>query len=431
MNPELLHPARQIVLVMDRIYAHGMTTTSGGNLSIREENGDLWITPRGMDKGSLTPRDIVQVKPDGRVFGKNAPSVELPCHQLIYAARPDLRAIVHAHPPALVAFSLARKRPDTALLPIARQTCGEIEMAEYGLPGSTDLGEKIARAFARGSSTVILENHGTMVGAEDLSQAFKAFETFDFCARLEIDAGRIGTPTALDPERLRLWERGQPPDLDEFRARGYASHERESRREMCDLLRRACDQKLFTSAHGSLSHRLDERSFIISPEGVDRRSTQPGDIVRIEDGRREAGKTPSRTVLLHRHIYDRHPHVGSIIVAHPPSLMAFAVTGERFDSRTIPESYIILRDVGRLPFGCTFLEPEKAAAAFTREAPVALVDHDCAIVTGGSLINCFDRLEVAEYSARALIACRGIGDVVRIDEKQVAAIDAAFEPRWT
>jgi L-fuculose-phosphate aldolase len=431
VNCELLHPAHQIVMIMERIYAYGMTTTTGGNLSIREENGDIWITPRGVDKGSLTSKDIVQVKPDGRVIGRHTPSVELPCHQLIYDSRPDIKAIVHAHPPALVAFSLARKLPDTALIPDARLTCGEVGMAEYGLPGSTELGEKIARVFARGCSTVILENHGTMVGAEDLFRAFMAFETLDFCARLEIDAERIGTPAGLSPDRIQLWDRQQSPRMDEFIPRSHSSHERESRHEMCELIRRGCDQKLFTSAQGTFSHRLGDTSFIITPDLVDRKYMQASDLVRIESGCREAGKTPGRSVLLHQHIYSKHPHIHSIIVAHPPSIMAFAVTGERFDSRTIPESYIILRDVVRLPFGCTFMEPEKAAAAFTKEAPVALVDNDCVIVTGGSLINSFDRLEVAEYSAKALIACRSIGDLVMIDDKQVADIDRAFEPRWT
>ena len=170
MNVDLLPPAHQIATIMGRIYAYGMTTTSGGNLSIREENGDIWITPRGVDKGALTPEDIIQVKPDGSVFGRHSPSVELPFHQLAYRGRPDLRAIVHAHPPALVAFSMVRRVPDTSLAPDAPSICGEVGMAEYGLPGSAELGEKIARAFARGCNTVILENHGVVAGAGSLLQ---------------------------------------------------------------------------------------------------------------------------------------------------------------------------------------------------------------------------------------------------------------------
>jgi len=426
MNLELLTPAQRIAMIMERIYADGMTTTSGGNLSIREETGDIWITPRAVDKGTLTPEDVVQVKPDGKVIGKHSPSVELPFHQLAYQSRPDLRAMVHAHPPALIAFSLVRKLPDTSLIPDAPSICGELGMAEYGLPGSDDLGEKIARVFARGCNTVMLENHGVVTGATSLSKAFMAFETLDFCARLEIDALRIGTPKGLSPERIQLW---RSVEMSELGPRGDAGGERPARREMCDLVHRACDQQLFTSTQGTFSRRLDEKSFLITPDGMDRKYLEAGDLVRVENGRREAGKTPCRSVLLHQHVYLRHPHVNAIIIARPPSIMAFAVTGEHFESRTIPESYIVLRHVARLPFGATFIEPEKAAATFTQGTPVAMVENDCVIATGNSSINAFDRLEVAEYSARALIACRNIGAVVMIDDAQAADIDRAFNPQ--
>ena len=77
-----------------------MTTTSGGNLSILEENGDIWITPAGIDKGTLRPQDMVCVRPDGAVDGLHRPSSELPFHQEIYRTRPDIRGILHAHPVA-------------------------------------------------------------------------------------------------------------------------------------------------------------------------------------------------------------------------------------------------------------------------------------------------------------------------------------------
>ncbi len=426
MNFELLHPAQQIVMTMDRIYGYGMTTTSGGNLSILEENGDLWITPAGVDKGSLTPADIMQVTPDGRVTGPHRPSVELPFHQWIYQRRPDLRAVVHAHPPALVAFSLVRKIPDTALVPNMRLVCGDVGMAEYGLPGSADLGAKIARVFAEGRNAAMLENHGVVVGAPDLFRAFMSFETLDFCARLEIDARRLGTPVPLGEKDIELSARKQAVRLDEFTPSGHSSQERRARQEMVDLIRRACDQKLFTSTQGTFSQRLDERSFLITPYLVDRKYLEVGDLVRIDDGRREAGKVPSRSVRLHQHLYARQPHVNSVIIAHPPSIMAFAVTGQPFDSRTIPECYIMLRNVPTLPFGSTFLEPEKTAGVFGPGTPLALVQNDCVIVTGNGLIQAFDRLEVAEYSARALVACRDLGPVVTIDAAQIAEIEKAF-----
>jgi len=427
VNFELLHPAQQIVMIMERIYAYGMTTTSGGNLSIRDDDGGLWITPGGVDKGSLTPADIMRVAPDGRVEGRHKPSVELPFHQLIYQRRPDIRAIAHAHPPALVAFSIVRRVPDTFLVPNMRLVCGEVGMAPYGLPGSSDLGEKIAGVFARGCNVVVMENHGVVVGASDLFKAFMAFETLDYCARLEIDARRIGTPSGLGPAEVQLGDHKQNVRMDEFTPRSHGNPEREARQEMCELVHRACDQKLFTSTQGTFSRRIDRDSFIITPYLVDRKYLGVSDLVRIDGGRREAGKTPSRSVRLHQAIYAQHPHVNAVIIGHPPSIMAFAVTAERFDSRTIPESYIMLRDLPRLAYGSTFMEPEKTAAVFGRGTPLALVQNDCVVVTGESLLQAFDRLEVAEYSARSLIAARALGQVVMINRAQTAEIEKAFK----
>ena len=195
---------------------------------------------------------------------------------------------------------------------------------------------------------------------------------------------------------------------------------------MVELIRRACDQKLFTSTQGTFSQRLDDRSFLITPYLVDRKYMEVEDLVRVEDGRREAGKMPSRSVRLHQRIYAQQPHVSSVIIAHPPSIMAFAVTGERFDSRTIPECYIMLRTVPVLPFGATFQDPERTAAVFATGTPLALVQNDCVVVTGNCLLQAFDRLEVAEYGARALVACRSLGQAVMIDAAQVAEIEKAF-----
>ena len=78
----------------------------GLKIMVVDDDGNIWITPSGIDKGNLTRADMIQVKPDGTLIGPHKPSVEQPFHKEIYRRRPDLRAIVHAHPPTLVAFSL-------------------------------------------------------------------------------------------------------------------------------------------------------------------------------------------------------------------------------------------------------------------------------------------------------------------------------------
>ena len=426
MNLDMLHPADQLVMFMERIYGYGMTTTSGGNLSILDDNGDIWITPGSIDKGSLSRRDMMCVKPDGTVIGRHKPSSEFPFHQHIYKTRPDIKAVLHAHPPALVAFSIVRKLPSTNLIPNVKFSCGEIGMAKYGLPGSQDLGDKISEEFQKGFNTVILENHGVVIGAKSMFDAFKSFETLDFSARLEIDAQSLGTPNTLTPEQIDWYKSRQYVVMDEFVEKHMTSGEKDIRRNMCKFIKRAYDQELFTSTQGTFSQRFGEDGFIITPTGMDRKYLEPEDLVKIMGNYKEMDKVPSRSVALHQEIYRQHPHVNSIIIAHPPCMMAFAVTDAPLDSRTIPESYILMRNIPKLDFGMNYLKPKETAAVFKANTPIALIKNDCAIVTGDSLLNAFDRLEVAEYSARAIIAARDLGDVVAINDDEIKDIEKAF-----
>ena len=426
MNLEMLHPADQLVMFMERIYGYGMTTTSGGNLSVLDDNGDIWITPGSIDKGSLTRNDMVRITPDGEIIGNHKPSSEYPFHRHIYKARPDIKAVLHAHPPALVAFSIVRKLPNTSLIPNVKFSCGEIGMAKYGLPGSTDLGDKISEEFKKGFNTVILENHGVVIGAKSMFDAFKSFETLDFSARLEIDANNIGKPKSLTAEQIDWYKSRQNVSMDEFVENNISSAEKEARREICKLIKRAYNQQLFTSTQGTFSQRIDGDSFIITPAGADRKYLEPEDIVKINGDLKELGKIPSRSVELHKEIYKQHPHINSIIIAHPPCIMAFAVTDEPLDSLTNPESNILMRTIPKLEFGSNYMHPKETAAVFKENTPIAIIKNDCVIVTGTGLLNAFDRLEVAEYSARAIISAKDLGDVVTISDEEIGDIKKAF-----
>lgn len=424
-----MHPADRIVTIMNRLYNYGMTTTSGGNLSVCDSDGTVWISPAGVDKGSLRREDIMQIKSDGTIVGPHKPSSEYPFHLAIYKARPDLKAVLHAHPPALVAFSVIRKIPNTALTPDAKFICGDIRMAKYALPGSKLLGENIAAEFAAGASTVMLENHGVVIGAPDLFKAFMAFETLEYCARLEINARSLGkVPHSLSEKHMAVYKLKVHPDMKQFVRHTRTSEELETRREMCELIHRAYENQLFTSSQGTFSKRLSDGSFIITPYAMDRKYLDPSDLVLIEENRCELGKNPSRSVNLHTAIYQKHPEINSIICAHPPHIMAFAITDEEFDARLIPESYILLKNVRKFPFGSSFMQPELLANEISIKNPVCIIENDCVIVCGTSLLNAFDRLEVMEYSAKSVIDSTKLGQpVVKISSDDVRDIEIAFK----
>lgn len=426
LNTTLMHPRDQIALVIARIYRRGLTTTSGGNISVIDENGDIWITPSAVDKGSLLPSDIVCVKQDGTVIGRHKPSSEFPFHKAIYETRRGIRAVIHAHPPALVSFSIIRDIPNTNILLHARQVCGPIGYAEYRLPGSRALGDSIAKEFKKGVNAVIMENHGTVVGGKDLSDAFQRFETLEFCARAILYGHMIGVPNYLSDEEIDAIEDQRPPALPEMRQVEHPSDEREKRQQICDVVRRACRQGLMISSYGTISTRWRGNDFLITPTDVPRWDLQLDDIVQICDGHREPGKNPSRSAYLHQAIYRQRPEVNSIILTQTPYLMAFAITGSYFNVRTIPESWIFLQDVHSLDFGAHNYGRTDVIDVLSRNNPAVLIKNDCVLVTGDHLMQTFDYLEVAEFSAKSLVLSAPLGKLVPISNEQVEELRLAF-----
>lgn len=426
MRLDFMHPADQLVLIIGRIYRYGMTTTSGGNLSVMDESGDLWITPGGVDKGSLTKDDMICLKPDGTLIGKHKPSVELPFHKAIYEMRPDIKAIVHAHPPALVGFSILRKLPEIHLIPNIKLICGDITVADYEVPGSPMLGENIAREFKKGFSTILLENHGVVIGSENLVNAFRAFETLEFCARLQVLARKLGTLKPLTDKEIENSRKKNHAKLEEFTPKFHTSEEKAMRRDMIKLIHRSYKQRLFTSGQGTYSAKLSNGDILITPYGKDRKYLSEEDLVLVSKGKKQKGKFPSRSIHLHMDIYKNNPDIFSVLVAHPPHIMAFAVTDSVFDSKIIPESYILLRDVKKIPFGQSFLNPEETSKLICKSTPVLICENDCVIVAGTSLLNAFDRLEVLEYSANAIISSKNLGEIVKISDEEIQKLHKAF-----
>lgn len=426
LDTKLMHPRDQIILIIDKIYHNGMTTTSGGNISIIDESGDIWVTPSAIDKGTLRPSDIMCVRKDGKIEGRHTPSSEYPFHQAIYNSRPEIKAVVHAHPPALVSFSIVRQIPNTNVIPQAKNVCGPIGYAPYELPGSNSLGDVIAEEFKKGFNAVIMENHGTVVGGTDLGDAFQRFETLEFCARTIIYGNTIGSLEYLNDKQIEEFENQIPilsPELSEVE---HPSDERAIREDIKKIVHRACDHGLMISSYGTVSVRWRKNDFLITPTNIARWDLQNEDIVQIKDGKREPGKLPSRSTWLHHEIYKRNPQVNSIILTQTPYLMAYSVTNEKLDVRTIPESWIFLQDIPNVKFGSHFSGQEELLNKISHNTPAVIINNDSILVTGDKLLGTFDRLEVAEFSAKSLVMGASLGKLVPINNSQVEELRKKF-----
>jgi L-fuculose-phosphate aldolase len=420
-----MHPRDEILATMERIYGYRMTTTSGGNLSIREENGDIWITPTRVDKGSLRREDIIRVRANGTFEGLHEPSSELPLHMAILKARPDIRGIVHAHPVALVAFSVVHAVPNTRLFHKAWDVCGEVAFAPYELPGSEALARNVAGVFVQGHDCAILENHGVVTAGGSLQDAFHRFETLEFTAKTIIKARQIGNVRYLKDHEMALAQK-RATHLPEFQRATPSSAEKELRRTLCEFVRRAYRQRLVISTQGSFSARLDESSFLVTPYQVDRGMLDVQDLVIIQSGKAESGKRPSQATVIHEAIYQQHLEIGAIINACPVNATAFSVTGSPLDTRTIPESYILLRPIQRVPYGLQFEDIQGLARKVSPRQPVAILENDGVLVTGSNVLEAYDRLEVLESTAEALINCRALGALAPMSDDVTRQLEKAF-----
>lgn len=203
---------REMVAIGRRLYERRLICATEGNLSARLGPTRCLTTPSGACKGDLGPRDLVVVDLAGRVVrGSGRPSSELPLHLRAYAERPDIGAVVHAHPPTANGFAVAGvplTRPTLAEIVYA---LGEVPLAEYGTPTTPDLPRRAAE-YLRDHDAVLLANHGAITVGRDLREAFYKMEMVEHLAHVTLVAQLLGGEREIrDAEVAKLHAmRGRP-----------------------------------------------------------------------------------------------------------------------------------------------------------------------------------------------------------------------------
>lgn len=185
-----------------RLDAKGWVAANDGNLSVREPDGTFLVTASGAPKGYLRPNQLVRVDPSGRlVAGVGRPSSELGLHLTIYRERPDVRAVVHAHPPMSTAFAVARAPLDACVLPELVLTLGRVPIAPYATPGTSELGASVVEAI-RSHDAVLLANHGAVTAGPDLESAYFTMERVEHGARILFYAQLLGGVHSLSGDEV-------------------------------------------------------------------------------------------------------------------------------------------------------------------------------------------------------------------------------------
>jgi L-fuculose-phosphate aldolase len=196
-----------IVEVGRRMYARGYTASNDGNISARLGADRLLMTPKSVCKGFMTPDMMCITDLEGlKLQGDRDPSSEMLMHLEVYRQRPDVHAVVHAHPPIATGFAVAGIPLDRAVLAEVLTTLGSIPIAEYATPSTRELPEAV-RKYIKAHDGMLLANHGALTVGPDLFAAYYKMETIEHFAKISLVARLLGRENLIAREEVeRLQE---------------------------------------------------------------------------------------------------------------------------------------------------------------------------------------------------------------------------------
>src|SRR3954466_5990897 len=186
-----------------RIWLKGFCAGNEGNHSYRIAEHRALCTPTGIRKSALKPDDICTVDMEGKqVAGKRKRTSEVLLHLSIYNARPDVKAVIHSHPPHATAFAVAGVDLPTCIHPEAEVFLGAVKTAKYVTPGDTRLGESIL-PYVKDSNTILLQSHGVVCFHAEMEQAYYQLEIVDAYARILLLAKQVGSVKPLEADDMK------------------------------------------------------------------------------------------------------------------------------------------------------------------------------------------------------------------------------------
>jgi L-fuculose-phosphate aldolase len=201
-RPDEAQLRADIVEVGRRLYARGYTASNDGNVSVRLDKDRLLMTPTSVCKGFMSPEMMVITDLEGRKLqGDRDPSSEMQMHLEVYRRRPDVQAVVHAHPPIATGFAVAGIALDRAVLAEVVTTLGSIPIAEYATPSTRELPEAV-RQYVQAHDGMLLANHGALTLGKDLFSAYYKMETIEHFAKISFVARQLGGERLLSREEV-------------------------------------------------------------------------------------------------------------------------------------------------------------------------------------------------------------------------------------
>ncbi|MBU1355851.1 MAG: class II aldolase/adducin family protein [Candidatus Edwardsbacteria bacterium] len=193
---------QQIIKACRRLDQLGFVAASDGNVSSRVDDKDILITPSGLAKGELGPEQILLTDIEGRIIrGEGSTSSEIKMHLYAYRMRPDIKAVVHAHPPTATGFATAGISLTDPVLPEVILTVGPVPLAKYATPSTDEVPKSIA-PYIKKHNAILLANHGVLTLGKDVTEALHRMERVEHLAKIMLVAGQLGGARKLNKNQL-------------------------------------------------------------------------------------------------------------------------------------------------------------------------------------------------------------------------------------
>lgn len=187
-----------------RVYMRGMVAANDGNFSVKLNDHEFLCTPTGVSKGFMTPEYICKVDENGDVIQANKgfkPSSEIKMHMRVYKERPDVNAVVHAHPLYATTFAICGIPLTDPIMPEAVIALGCVPIAKYGRPSTMEIPDAVSE-YLQYFDAVLLENHGALSYSDSLLNAYHKMESVEFYARLLYQSRMLGEPQKFSPQQV-------------------------------------------------------------------------------------------------------------------------------------------------------------------------------------------------------------------------------------
>lgn len=392
MKFNALLESEQISEVMARIFKVNLNVNIWGCVSCLDDADNIWIIPANNHSPYYSSDDIVCVS---REIDNETPmnlSEFYPLHKALYEANPKIRAICQLASPSIQVLNDKYNYHILNLLPNLYKKAGTVSILPAAdLTKRSNINE-LSKIFSEENLSVVLRSTGYLCTGTNLQDAFGKAELLEIINSAYLNAKKIGEPRVISSLQIQNAKDNLTNEVVSLRGRRGNQDWDQQKNELLALVQAACALKACSSLSGSFSVRIDENSFLINPNNIDRNYISSGELVFVKNGKVEAGKQPEDRFMIHQKIYEKYSEINCLAIVILPGMLALSITKD-FPDLGLSENLLNDFDKIKAVEYVHVFEDDFLADEIGNQKGGLLVKHDFLILTAKSVNELIGKLD--------------------------------------